>query len=164
MAGIPPGAVSQDRTATLVIANVTSDGEAETIADPVKDARDIVGNGEGGLEVRVTGPAGYSADAIKVFEQINGSLIGAAFLLVFVLLIFIYRSPILLWFPLLAVAFAEIVTRGIGWALTEAGVTVTDSHRPSCRCWCWARAPTMRCCSWPGTGRSCGGTRTAPRR
>ena len=62
----------------------------------------------------VTGPAGYSADAIKVFEQINGSLVGAAFLLVFVLLIFIYRSPILLWFPLLAVAFAEIATRGLG--------------------------------------------------
>ena len=60
----------------------------------------------------MTGPAGYSADAIKVFEQINGSLVGAAFLLVFVLLIFIYRSPILLWFPLLAVAFAEIATRG----------------------------------------------------
>ena len=30
----------------------------------------------------MTGPAGYSADAIKVFERINGSLIGAAFLLV----------------------------------------------------------------------------------
>ena len=118
------GAVSQDRTAALVTASITSNGEAETIADPVKDARDIVGTGEDGLEVRVTGPAGYSADAIKVFEQINGSLIGAAFLLVFVLLIFIYRSPILLWFPLLTVAFAEIATRGIGWALTEAGVTV----------------------------------------
>ncbi len=117
-------AASQDRTAALVTANITSDGESETIKDPVDDARDIVGTGDGGLEIRVTGPAGYSADAITVFEQINGSLIGAAFLLVFVLLIFIYRSPILLWFPLLTVAFAEIATRGIGWALTEAGVTV----------------------------------------
>ena len=117
-------AVSRDGTAALVTGNITSDGESDTIADPVADVRDIVGKGGDGLEVRVTGPAGYSADAIKVFEQINGSLVGAAFLLVFVLLIFIYRSPILLWFPLLAVAFAEIVTRGLGWALTEAGVTV----------------------------------------
>ena len=116
--------MSRDRTAALVTGNITSDGESDTIADPVDDVRDIVGKGGDGLEVRVTGPAGYSADAIKVFEQINGSLVGAAFLLVFVLLIFIYRSPILLWFPLLAVAFAEIVTRGLGWALTEAGVTV----------------------------------------
>ncbi|MBN1529905.1 MAG: MMPL family transporter [Thermoleophilaceae bacterium] len=117
-------AVAQDGSAVLVTGNITSDGESETIADPVQDARDIAGRGEGGLEVAVTGPAGYSADAIKVFEQINGSLVGAAFLLVFVLLIFIYRSPILLWFPLIAVAFAEIATRGLGWALTEAGVTV----------------------------------------
>ncbi len=113
-----------DRSAVLVTSNITSDGEAETIADPVEDAREIVGDGEDGLEVAVTGPAGFSADAIKVFEQINGSLVGAAFLLVFVLLIFIYRSPILLWFPLLAVAFAEIATRGVGYLLTEAGVTV----------------------------------------
>jgi RND superfamily putative drug exporter len=117
-------AVSEDGSAVLVGANITSDGESETIADPVEDAREIVGRGEGGLEVAVTGPAGFSADAIKVFEQINGSLVGAAFLLVFVLLILIYRSPILLWFPLIAVAFAEIATRGLGWLLTEAGVTV----------------------------------------
>ena len=108
----------------LVAGNITSDGVAETIADPVEDIREIVGDGERGLEVAVTGPAGYSADAIKVFEQINGSLVGGAFLLVFVLLILIYRSPILLWFPLLTVAFAEITTRGVGWILTEAGVTV----------------------------------------
>ena len=33
----------------------------------------------GGLEVKVTGGAGYSADAIKVFEGINGTLLLAAF-------------------------------------------------------------------------------------
>jgi putative drug exporter of the RND superfamily len=119
-----PAATAADRSAVLVTGSITSNGESETIADPVEDIRDIVGEGSGGLEVAVTGPAGYSADAIKVFEQINGSLVGAAFLLVFVLLIFIYRSPILLWFPLLTVAFAEIATRGLGWVLTEAGVTV----------------------------------------
>ena len=119
-----PAATAPDRSAALVTGNITSDGESDTIADPVEDIREIVGDGSDGLEVAVTGPAGYSADAIKVFEQINGSLVGAAFLLVFVLLIFIYRSPVLLWFPLLAVAFAEIATRGLGWMLTEAGVTV----------------------------------------
>ncbi len=42
--------------AALVTANMTSDGESETIADPVDDARDIVGKGDDGLEIRVTGP------------------------------------------------------------------------------------------------------------
>ena len=35
-----------------------------------------------GLKVKVTGPAGISADAIKVFENINGTLLGAAVALV----------------------------------------------------------------------------------
>ena len=123
-AAFRPAATAPDRSAVLVTGNITSDGESETIADPVEDVREIVGDDADGLEVAVTGPAGYSADAIKVFEQINGSLVLGAFLLVFVLLILIYRSPILLWFPLLCVAFAEIATRGVGWLLTEAGVTV----------------------------------------
>ena len=74
--------------------------------------------------MKVTGRAGFSADAIKVFEGINGTLVGAAFLLVIVLLILIYRSPIFWFIPILAVAFAEIAARGIGYGLTEVGVTV----------------------------------------
>ena len=73
--------------------------------------RVVDGSGDdSGLEVAVTGAAGFSADAIDVFEQINGTLFAAAFGLVFLLLILIYRSPILLWIPLLAVAFAELAS------------------------------------------------------
>ena len=32
----------------------------------------------GGLQAKVTGPAGYAADAIKVFESINGTLLLSA--------------------------------------------------------------------------------------
>ena len=63
----------------------------------------------GGLEVKITGGAGYSADAIKVFEGINGTLLLAAVSLVIVLLILIYRSPIFLFVPLTAVIFAELL-------------------------------------------------------
>ena len=117
-------ALAPDGSAVLVTGTIKSDGETDTILDPVSDIRERVSNPGGGLEVKVTGPAGFSADAIEVFEQINGTLIGSAFLLVFFLLIIIYRSPILLWFPLLAVAFAEVATRGLGYLATEAGVTV----------------------------------------
>ncbi len=72
----------------------------------------------------MTGPAGFAADAIKIFESINGSLLFAAVGLVFVLLILIYRSPLFFWIPLLAVGFAEIATRAVGYGLTELGVVV----------------------------------------
>jgi RND superfamily putative drug exporter len=107
-----------------VQAQVTGDGEAETILDPVDAVRERVSDPGGGLETKVTGPAGYAADQIKVFEGINGALLGAGLLLVLVLLALIYRSPIFLWIPLLAIIFAELATRAIGYGLTEAGVTV----------------------------------------
>ena len=40
------------------------------------------------------------------------------------LLILIYRSPLFFWIPLIAVGFAEITTRAVGYGLTELGVTV----------------------------------------
>jgi RND superfamily putative drug exporter len=115
---------SPDGRAAIVTATITSDGESDTILDPVDFVRDRVSGDHGGLVTKVTGPAGFSADAIKVFEGINGTLVGAAFLLVLVLLIFIYRSPIFFLIPLLSVGFAEIATRSLGYGLTEAGVTV----------------------------------------
>ena len=115
---------SESGDAALLIGSITGDGEGDTILDPVDDIRERVSDPGGGLEVKVTGGAGFAADAIKVFENINGTLLGAALLLVVVLLILIYRSPIFLWIPLFAVVFAEVTTRSIGYALTEVGVTV----------------------------------------
>ena len=115
---------SPDGTAAIMQANVTGDGEADTILDPVDAVRTRVSDPGGGLEVKVTGPAGYAADQIKVFEGINGALLFAGLLLVLVLLALIYRSPVFLWIPLLAIIFAELATRALGYGLTEAGVTV----------------------------------------
>jgi putative drug exporter of the RND superfamily len=114
---------SPDGTSVLVNQPLKTDGEAPTILDPVDEARAAIDGGDG-LEVAVTGSAGFSADAIKVFEGINGTLLGAAVLLVFVLLALIYRSPVFLWIPLMSVVFAEILTRSLGFGLTELGVTV----------------------------------------
>ncbi len=115
---------SESGDAALLIGNVTGDGDGETILDPIDDIRERVSDPGGGLAVKVTGPAGFAADAIKVFENINGTLLGAALLIVVILLILIYRSPIFLWIPLFAVVFAEFSTRSIGYGLTELGVTV----------------------------------------
>ena len=115
---------SEDGTAVIVTSSITATGEAEDILDPVDQAREIASGNFDGLEVALTGPAGYGADSIKVFETINGTLFAAAFSLVFLLLILIYRSPFLLWLPLIAVGFAEIGARAVGLGLTELGVTV----------------------------------------
>jgi RND superfamily putative drug exporter len=115
---------SQDGRAAIVTAYIKGNGESDTILDPVDYWRDQVSDPGGGLEVKITGGAGYSADAIKVFEGINGTLLLAAVSLVIVLLILIYRSPIFLFIPLTAVIFAEMLARSLGYGLSELGVTI----------------------------------------
>jgi RND superfamily putative drug exporter len=115
---------SPDGKAAIVTAYLKGDGEAETILDPLQEWRDEVSDPGGGLEVKITGGAGYAADAIEVFESIDGTLLLAALSLVIFLLIAIYRSPIFFLIPLLAVVFAEMLSRSVGYGISELGVTI----------------------------------------
>ncbi len=115
---------SKDGKSAIVTAYIKGDGEGERIVDPVKYWRDVLPADDGGLEARITGGAGFSADAIEVFEGINGTLLLAALSLVIFLLIVIYRSPMFFLIPLIAVIFAETLSRSLGYGLTELGVTV----------------------------------------
>jgi RND superfamily putative drug exporter len=115
---------SKDGKAAIVTAYIKGNGEGERIVDPVKYWRDVLPEDDGGLEARITGGAGFSADAIEVFEGINGTLLLAALSLVIFLLIVIYRSPMFFLIPLISVMFAELLSRSLGYGLTELGVTV----------------------------------------
>ena len=116
---------SPDGSAALLTAQIRANGESHTITEPVDRARDqIESSAQPGVETAVTGGAGFSADAITVFESINGTLLLATASIVFLLLLIVYRSPIFWFFPLFAVGMAELATRGVGYGLTEIGVTV----------------------------------------
>jgi putative drug exporter of the RND superfamily len=121
-----PPVLSEDGAAAIVTAPVdVADGESDLLLDAVGDMRDRnAAAAPAGLEIDVTGAAGFSADAIEVFEGINSTLLLATAGLVFVLLVLIYRSPIFWILPLLAVAFAELTVRGVGYALASNGVVV----------------------------------------
>ena len=83
-------------------------GTGEDFLDSVTDIRERAHALRGdGREVEVTGAAGFGADAIEVFGDINGQLLLAAGGLVLILLILIYRSPIFWTIPFFTVLFAE---------------------------------------------------------
>jgi putative drug exporter of the RND superfamily len=115
---------SPDGKAAIITAYIKGNGDSDSLLDPVKFWRDTVSDPGGGLEVKLTGAAGYSADAIEVFTSINGTLLLSAATLVIILLILIYRSPIFFLIPLAAVMFAEILSRSVGYGLSELGVTI----------------------------------------
>ncbi len=116
--------LSPDGKAAIVTSYIEGEGEGDRILDPVKAWREEITDPGGGLEVKITGGAGFSADAIEVFEGINGTLLLAAVSLVIFLLIVIYRSPMFFFIPLAAVLFAETLSRSIGYGISELGVTI----------------------------------------
>ena len=117
---------SEDGEAVLVITQVRdTGGTGEDFLDSVSDIRDRAhALRGGGRQVEVTGAAGFGADAIEVFGDINGRLLFAAGGLVLILLIIIYRSPIFWTIPFFTVVVAETCARGFGYLLAEAGVTI----------------------------------------
>jgi RND superfamily putative drug exporter len=120
---------SEDGAAALLLTPITvEDGTneaGELLVDATDDIKADLDDAPEGLEAKVTGPAGFSADAIDVFNSINGALLYAAAAIVLILLILIYRSPIFWLIPFFAVILAEVSSRGMGYLLAEAGVTVT---------------------------------------
>ncbi len=122
---VPEPTVSEDGTTALLPVNlVLEDPDDERFLDATEDIRELVGDGGDGLQIAVGGGAGSAADQIEVFEQIDGTLLFGTALLVVLLLIVIYRSPIFWLLPFLAVIAAEVASRGLGYGLTELGVTV----------------------------------------
>ena len=120
-----PPVFSRDGRAALLIATVHGQqGNSTKFKDAVQAVRDRTHGNFGGLQVKVTGPAGFSLDAIKVFGNINGTLLLATGLLVLVLLIIIYRSPVFWAIPFFTVLMAEASSRGLGYLLAQAGVTI----------------------------------------
>ncbi|HEX6937544.1 MAG TPA: MMPL family transporter, partial [Actinomycetes bacterium] len=80
---------------------------------------------EPGLQMHVTGPAGFSADFAKAFEGIDGTLLYAALAVVIVILLLTYRSPVLWLLPVISAGVALTAAQAVIYLLAEhAGLTV----------------------------------------
>ena len=123
----PPPIISRDRTTALNVVPFKTTGEGDIVTRDVDNVREAIDGAPPGLQVEITGAGRFAADAIDVFESINGTLLPATALLVFVLLILIYRSPIFWLIPFFSVIVAEVSSRGLGYLLSELGV---DGDRP----------------------------------
>ncbi|NMO94492.1 MMPL family transporter [Paenibacillus lemnae] len=77
------------------------------------------------LAARITGPAGISVDATGLFQDADVSLLIATVVLVLVILLLIYRSPVLALIPLVAVGFAYgVISPVLGYMAGEGWITV----------------------------------------
>ena len=124
--GVSPPIVSEDGLAAQIF--VPIDASAE-IADTVEEIRTILADDlSPGLEGWVTGPAGFTADLVEGFLGIDGLLLGVALLAVFIILVIVYRSPLLPILVLLTSIFALCVALLTVWWLAYAGIVVLNGQ------------------------------------
>jgi RND superfamily putative drug exporter len=77
-----------------------------------------------GLTSYLAGPAGQVRDSLKVFNNIDGVLLLVSGIVVAVILLITYRSPVLFLLPLVSVGFAVGMAQGLVYLLAKAGLTV----------------------------------------
>ena len=121
---------SEDGAAALVLAPVNADqlsnGEAGELVEQMRTA--IADGLDPGLNAQLTGGPGFAADTAAAFEGADFRLLAATALVVAVLLIITYRSPVLWLVPLIVIAVADRVAALLVSAVGEAvGVTVDAS-------------------------------------
>ncbi|HVX29877.1 MAG TPA: MMPL family transporter, partial [Nitrolancea sp.] len=120
------GLRSADQTTMTMIVNITGEPAGDEYTATVERIRDFTGQFDSGsLQVKVSGPGGLLADLLKVFERIDGFLLLVTAGLVLVLLILIYRSPVVALVPIVSVGWVFSLASAIGALLAEhAGLLV----------------------------------------
>jgi RND superfamily putative drug exporter len=81
-----------------------------------------------GAQAYVTGPAGFAADLVGAFAGIDGVLLLVAVAVVLLILLIVYRSPILPLLVLVEALFALALASGVVYALADHGVLTLNGQ------------------------------------
>ena len=121
----PRLSLSSDSSIGLSAA-LMSDDSTPVAEAAVETIRAIVPPPEGdpsGLRAYVTGEAGFEADRSAAVEGIDETLLGVTVVVLLLLLLAIYRSPLVALVPLVVVVLAYLVAAGVTYGLVAAGLT-----------------------------------------
>lgn len=130
---LPPhalkGFISADNT-TIIVPMSLEPGLGNHEYARINDEAFRLGNemAEGlNTDFYITGPAGIAGDTIKLFEQADFVLLLATMIIILVLLIVIYRSPLLAFIPLLATVIVyQVVNQSVA-LMGAAGLEINNS-------------------------------------
>ena len=120
------GPISRDGEAALVVLAIDADDRGAIVNGVHKIRRYLSENDRPGLAAYVTGPAGIAADLDRVADEAGQTLLIATLALVLILLLVVYRAPLLAMLPLLTVGAAYLVAIGLAYLLIEAGWIVVN--------------------------------------
>lgn len=123
---ISPALLSEDAEAAQVFVPIDTSGEVDATVEEIRTA--LTEDLPDGLDAWVTGPAGFTADLVKGFLGIDGLLLGVALGAVFIILVIVYRSPLLPILVLLTSVFALCVAILTVFWLAKADIVVLNGQ------------------------------------
>jgi RND superfamily putative drug exporter len=105
---VPPAEVSENGKAAVITVPLDEIDDVPLQAERMAEMREIAKEGmPAGLEVYITGPEGFQVDISGVFAGANFTLLLATVIIVAVLLLITYRSPVLWLVPLIVIGVAD---------------------------------------------------------
>ncbi|WP_448629242.1 MMPL family transporter [Cellulomonas soli] len=144
LAADPVVAPSQDGQAILVIISLDGSAADQQLGEEGRVSTAFVSQlrtqldeqlgatatsaGELGLHAWVTGPAGFVADLVTAFGGIDGVLLLVALGAVLVILVLVYRSPLLPLAVILTAVFALCLAGWVVYSLADADVIVLNGQ------------------------------------
>jgi putative drug exporter of the RND superfamily len=120
---VGPIPASDGRALEVVVPVEMGSGGWNDVAPVVEEMRSIARSGGG--SVHVTGPAGYATDFADVFSGFDSTLLYITAVIVIVILLLTYRSPVLWVLPLTTVFVALTAAQAVIYLLArDFGLTV----------------------------------------
>ena len=117
---------SQDKTTTLIQVNFSTNSFDKKTEEVVGLIRKQLNDRPADLQTYLSGQAGIGADLSDSIKQSVDKTTWATIILVIVLLLVIYRSPVASLVPLVTVSSAFVISRGVLGYLAQGGWKITS--------------------------------------
>ena len=129
LAALPPqaaaGFFSEDKTTAVIPMTFAEGLESKDLRDRLEQIQELAESSDA-WTLYVTGPAGIAVDSLNLFSRADVVLIMSTVGLILILLVVIYRSPLLALIPLLAASFVyEVVNQTLG-LMGKAGLLLSN--------------------------------------
>ena len=122
------GPISRDGEAALVALAINTEDRGAVVHGVKKIRAYLAAHRRPGLRSYVTGPGGVAADLEQVAEDAGQTLLIATLSLVLLLLLLVYRAPLLALVPLLVVGIAYLIAIGLTYLLIESGLITVNTE------------------------------------
>jgi RND superfamily putative drug exporter len=122
------GPISRDGEAALVALAIDSEDRGAVVHGVEKIRAYLAAHRHPGLRSYVTGPGGVAADLEQIAGDAGQTLLIATLSLVLLLLLLVYRAPLLALVPLLVVGVAYLIAIGLTYLLIESGLITVNTE------------------------------------